>query len=55
MQAAPVVQTPSWGAPQKDPKSSQEESDRDAAGPKTWRGHGEFQVSLASSCQDSGM
>ena len=46
-QAPAAVQTPSWGGLAKDPKTTEEQADKDAAAPKTWRGQGEWQVSLS--------
>ena len=44
LQAPPAAQTPAWGALAKNPKSSEEGSNKDAAAPKTWQGQGEWQV-----------
>ena len=46
LQAPPAAQTPAWGGLAKNGKSSEPGADKDAAAPKTWRGHGEWQVAL---------
>lgn len=44
MQAAAAVQTPAWGGLAKSSKEADSSNKDTTAGPKTWKGVGEWQV-----------